>query len=84
LHLEIPSEDLMGENAPKLNLNEAPMEQNELQLVVYSPDQALKILQQMLLQMLLRMFHNPFRILLTKLKEWKTSQGLAWCCCQKI
>jgi hypothetical protein len=40
LHIEIPSEDLMDENALELNLNEAPMEQNELQLVVYSPDQA--------------------------------------------
>jgi hypothetical protein len=40
LHLEIPLEDQMDENAPELNLDEALMEQNELQLVVYSPDQA--------------------------------------------
>jgi hypothetical protein len=40
MHLEILPEDLMDENDPEWNLNEAPMEQNELQLVVYSPDQA--------------------------------------------
>jgi hypothetical protein len=40
MHLEIPPKDLMDENALELNLNEAPVEQNELQLVEYSLDQA--------------------------------------------
>jgi hypothetical protein len=39
MHLEIPPKDLMDENALELNLNEAPVEQNELQLVEYSLDQ---------------------------------------------
>jgi hypothetical protein len=40
MHLENPLKDLIDEQVPDINLNEAPMEQNELQMVVYSPDQA--------------------------------------------
>jgi hypothetical protein len=40
LHLEIPTEDLIPEDVLELNIIEAPMEHKELQMVVYSLDQA--------------------------------------------